>query len=160
VSDAGPPIHLDELGCLDLLADFGKVLLPHEVWAEVGHHRPRLSIADLPGATVVDVVAKPSARLRSLGDSLGLDAGEKAALVLAEVASAKVFLCDDAAARLAAESLGLTVRGTIGIMVRSIRKARRTKEQVVALLREVPEKSSLHFSRKLLETVIAEVAQS
>src|SRR5438270_251796 len=33
VSDAGPLIHLDELGCLDLLQDFAEVLVPDAVWA-------------------------------------------------------------------------------------------------------------------------------
>jgi hypothetical protein len=28
ICDAGPLIHLDELGCLDLLADFRDVLVP------------------------------------------------------------------------------------------------------------------------------------
>lgn len=40
VCDAGPLIHLDELGCLDLLSDFPEVLVPEAVWDEVGKHRP------------------------------------------------------------------------------------------------------------------------
>ncbi|NJN46742.1 MAG: hypothetical protein HC808_09995 [Candidatus Competibacteraceae bacterium] len=39
VCDAGPLIHLDELACLDLLADFPAVLVPPEVWREVQQHR-------------------------------------------------------------------------------------------------------------------------
>ena len=39
VCDAGPLIHLDELGCLDLLADFSGVLVPEAVWQEVKRHR-------------------------------------------------------------------------------------------------------------------------
>lgn len=31
VCDAGPLIHLDELGCLALLSDFARVLLPASV---------------------------------------------------------------------------------------------------------------------------------
>jgi hypothetical protein len=31
VADAGPIIHLDELGCLDILADFEKVYMPEAV---------------------------------------------------------------------------------------------------------------------------------
>lgn len=38
--DAGPLIHLDEAGCLDLLADFENVLAPDVVWDEVTRHRP------------------------------------------------------------------------------------------------------------------------
>jgi hypothetical protein len=33
-------IHLDELGCLDLLADFHIVFVPEQVWREVESHRP------------------------------------------------------------------------------------------------------------------------
>lgn len=40
VCDAGPLIHLDELGCLDLLADFRSVLVPEQVRQEVERHRP------------------------------------------------------------------------------------------------------------------------
>ena len=40
VCDAGPLIHLDELGCLDLLTDFQTVLVPEQVWREVENHRP------------------------------------------------------------------------------------------------------------------------
>lgn len=38
--DTGPLIHLDELGCLALLSDFARVLLPESVWEEVSRHRP------------------------------------------------------------------------------------------------------------------------
>lgn len=40
ICDAGPLIHLDELECLDLLADLGTVLVPDSVWREVARYRP------------------------------------------------------------------------------------------------------------------------
>ncbi|HUP25546.1 MAG TPA: hypothetical protein VNB06_21720 [Thermoanaerobaculia bacterium] len=40
VCDAGPLIHLDEVGCLDLLLDFSAILVPEAVGAEVELHRP------------------------------------------------------------------------------------------------------------------------
>ena len=49
VCDAGPVIHLDELGCLELLKDFQEVLLPNTVWEEINRYRPSgLKKADLP----------------------------------------------------------------------------------------------------------------
>ena len=39
IADAGPVIHLDELSCLYLLADFGRVIIPETVWMEVQRHR-------------------------------------------------------------------------------------------------------------------------
>ena len=77
-----------------------------------------------------------------------------------ESASAGLFLCDDAAARLTAESLGFTVRGTIGIIVRSIRTKARTRQEVLALLRDIPRGSSLHLSRQVLDNVLAEVERT
>lgn len=44
VADAGPLIHLDELASLDLLADFGTVMVPDAVWREVERHRPNALI--------------------------------------------------------------------------------------------------------------------
>ena len=160
VCDAGPLIHLDELGCLDLLQNLGKILLPHEVWMEVVVHRPQLSTDDLPNSNIVEVVADPSMRLMSLADSLDLDAGELAAIALMESISAQLFLCDDAAARLAAESLGFAVHGTIGILIRSMRTGQRTQQQIINLLRGLPDQSSLHISRQLLRKVVAEVERA
>jgi predicted nucleic acid-binding protein len=157
VSDAGPLIHLDELSCLELLGGLGVILVPRIVWAETVRHRPQLALRNVPGANITDVAAEPSARLLSLSDSLELDAGERAALALLESISAKWFLCDDAAARLAAESLGGKVHGTIGILLRSIRTAMRTRTQILDILRALPRTSSLHLSHRLLQRVIAEV---
>jgi len=41
VADAGPLIHLDELQCIALLADFREVRVPEAVWREVARHRPQ-----------------------------------------------------------------------------------------------------------------------
>jgi predicted nucleic acid-binding protein len=161
VCDAGPLIHLHELECVELLRDLGKILVPREVWTEAVRHRPELTLGNLPNAQVSEVVAaRPSARLIAMSDSLDLDAGERAAIVLMASVSAELFLSDDAAARLAAESLGFAVRGTIGILVRSVRVGARTQKEVTDLLHLLPEKSSLHVSRQLLETVVAEVQQA
>jgi len=43
ILDAGPIIHLDELGCLDLLLDFKELLVPEAVWSENEfiNHQPK-----------------------------------------------------------------------------------------------------------------------
>lgn len=40
VCDAGPVIHLDELGSLDLLSDFHPLLISKTVQSEIIKHRP------------------------------------------------------------------------------------------------------------------------
>ena len=98
VSDAGPLIHLDELACLDLLADFDGVVVPGRVWMEVTSHRPAIQKSDVPGMSIVDVPAYISPQLLALGAAFSLHAGERDALAVVQDRAADLLLCDDAAA--------------------------------------------------------------
>ena len=159
VVDAGPLIHLNELGCLDLLADLSPVIAPDVVWGEARKHRPCLTTSWIPGLKVVPMALAPSARLAVLVDSLGLDIGETEALALAEKYGLRMFLTDDSAARLAAESLGLRAHGTIGIVLRSIRRGLRSRREVLDILASIHERSTLHLAKGLLAEVVAKVTQ-
>lgn len=159
VCDAGPIIHLDELGCLDLLADFPLVLVPEEVWREVESHRPG---ALEQGQSLLDVAAAPrpsDPALCSLVEALALDRGEQAALSLARQRGASLLLTDDSAARLAARALAIRVHGTIGVLTRAIRREQRTRERVLELLKDLPALSTLHIRQSLLEEIIRNVEQ-
>jgi predicted nucleic acid-binding protein len=130
VCDAGPLIHLDELDCLDLLSDFASVLVPEEVWKEVAHHRPRALTHDLQlQRRAVEISTEKEFHL--LVRAFSLDLGEQAALSLMRSHRSAVLLTDDAAARLAAKSLGLRTHGTIGVLLRSIRRQLRKSEEVI-----------------------------
>src|ERR1051325_4312998 len=144
VVDAGPIIHLDELSCLDLMSDFSRWATAPEVLQEVVCHRPRLRRKHLPTSWSLISARehRPSPQLNSLIESLGLHAGERAALTLCERLGVNLLLTDDSAARLAGESLGLRVHGTVGILVRSIRRELRTRDQVLSLLQELPARST------------------
>ena len=69
-------------------------------------------------------------------------------------------LTEDTAARLAAGNLRIGTHGTIGILVRAIRRRHRSKEEILALLKSIPSRTTLHLNRSLLETVISEVEGS
>lgn len=158
VCDAGPLIHLDELDALDLLGDFPEVLVPEAVWREVLKHRP----SALEKKTVVLVRITPSCEqttplLRGLFETMSLHRGEQEALALATKYGDALLLTDDTAARLAAGVLGIGVHGTIGMLIRAIRRAQRTKEQVLELLRAIPAKSTLHLKRSFLAKIIDQV---
>jgi predicted nucleic acid-binding protein len=158
VIDAGPLIHLDELGCLDLLADFAPLIAPDVVWVEALQHRPRLEPGFAEGFQVIPVSVKRSPALDVLADTLNLDAGEIAAITLVEHYRLNMLLTDDAAARLAAESLGLRAHGTIGVLVRSVRRGLRSRDNVLDTLRTIRERSTLHVAQGLLDSVIESVA--
>jgi predicted nucleic acid-binding protein len=92
--------------------------------------------------------------LKLLATTLSLDPGELEALSLMDNSPTAIFLTDDAAARLAAQSLGYRVHGTIGILLRSIRQNRYSLSRVIELLLVIPLKSSLHVRHSLLNEII------
>ncbi|MCG8478547.1 MAG: hypothetical protein MI724_05580 [Spirochaetales bacterium] len=158
VCDAGPLIHLDELDCADLLSDFSHCIVAPAVWEEVSRHRPAvLARTDIPFSRP-EVVPSPTPTVQALLHAFDLHPGEREALVLAATDPATLFLTDDTAARVAASSLGITVHGSLGVLIRSVRRGLRSTEQVLATLRAIPHRSTLHIRATLLDEVIATVA--
>ena len=160
VVDAGPLIHLDELQSLDLLEDLSPLVVPEAVWCEVKKHRNKLVSSQLPDLCIVREKAPISARLTTLAESFVLDLGEIEAVALAEQHQLTMFLTDDTAARLVAESLGFRVHGTIGVVIRAIRRGLRSRAQVVDMLSSIREISTLHLSNKLLSEVLERIEVS
>lgn len=155
VCDAGPLIHLDEVGCLDLLGEF-EVWVSPAVWHEVELHRAQaFSHSGISfHHRVPEQPAQPG--LLVLRTTLLLDLGEFEALTLMAEVPQALFLTDDSAARLAAQYLGYRVHGTIGILLRAIRRGLRTPADVIAVLERLPMRSSLHIRPGLLKEIIEE----
>jgi predicted nucleic acid-binding protein len=130
VCDAGPFIHLDELNCLDLLADFNEIILPIIVEKEISEHRPSalknqsLNINRPSGRTDI------GEELLTLCRIFSLDAGETEALALMEENPQHIFLTDDSAARLVSEQMKFKVHGTVGVLLRAIRRKLREPEKI------------------------------
>jgi predicted nucleic acid-binding protein len=160
VCDAGPLIHLDELGCLDLLADFREVLVCEAVWNEVALHRPEAIRRRSVPLKRISVTAEVPAEVTEFVQMYSLAAGEVESILLMANLPEAILLTDDAAARLVAEKFGYEVHGTIGVLVRSLRRAQRTKRQVLNLLRSIPKRSTLHLAEALLNAVIDDVRES
>lgn len=152
VCDAGPLIHLDELDSLSLLADFERTLVPEQVWHEVEQHRPDaltdLSLQKIP----IAISTQPA--FQTLVQSLSLGLGEQAALSLMSEYPQAIFLTDDAAARLAAVTLGYRVHGTMGILLRAVRRKQRTPQQIRAILRNLSTQSTLYIRPGLLQEIM------
>jgi len=157
VCDAGPLIHLDELDCLELLADFAQVWVPATVAQEA--RRLRSLRLDAPGFTIVpDSPLEP--QLVSLGRAYLLHQGELAALRLCREHPEALLLTDDAAARLAGMHMGLRVHGTLGLLLRAVRRGLKTKTQVAELISAIPRQSTLFIRRQLLEQALQELTRS
>ncbi len=157
VCDAGPLIHLDQLDCLDLLADFSRLVVPDVVWREVAHHRPTALDQKTIRLERLKHREEPSAELISLHRLLTLHAGELQALQLAQELAADFLLTDDSAARLAAKTINMSAHGTLGILLRAIRRRQRTPEEILNVLNALPVRSTLHVKRELLDEIIRQV---
>ncbi len=115
VADASPLIALQQIGQLQLLrALFTQIAIPSAVAREI-----QSSVPPVPW-----IVERPLTHGNAplvLGTSLG--AGEGEALSLAVEIRAGHVLVDERAARRTAEALGLTVIGTLGVLLAAKRKS-------------------------------------
>ena len=157
ICDAGPLIHLDEIGCVDLLADFQTLLIPEQVRAEVVRHRRSALEAPALAYRCVPVTISSEAQFRAIVRSFALDVGEQAALSLMNDYPDAVLLTDDAAARLSAQALGFRTHGSLGVLLRSIRLGRRKKAEILSILHEIPTRSTLHIRANLLQEIVEQV---
>lgn len=116
VADSSPLIYLSRVGVLHVLNSlFGEIIVPRAVWEEVVDRRPSAPGNDaLRQASWLRVADNP---LRQ--ENLGLDAGETAAILVAESLRADLLLVDERVGRKVAQERGLTVRGTLGVLVQA-----------------------------------------
>lgn len=157
VLDAGPLIHLDEIGSLHLLAGYREVLLPAIVEREARRHRPAINLDAIPCLVrVADEERVPEAMF-VLATQFGLHVGELAAITVLRAHHGDCLLSDDAAARAMAEAIGLQVRGTIGLILRGWQRGQISKADARTLLGELPHRSTLHLRAGLLAQVLRQL---
>lgn len=154
VLDTGPIIHLDEIDCLHLLTDFKRLLLPKAVSREAEHHKPAVFLKDI-FFEQVDVVFDKN--IHTVCKLFSLDIGEMEAVTLCSRYPGSVLLTDDASARLAAKTLGIRAYGTIGVLLRAIRRKQFSPAEVIAMLEAIPAKSTLFIKHDLLHEIVEEV---
>jgi predicted nucleic acid-binding protein len=155
IADAGPIIHLDEIGCLWLPSDFPVVYIAETVLLEVTKHRP-LALQQSPINWCI-ITAPHNQKVIALSKIYTLHTGEMESLALCLQYPQALFFTDDTAARLAAKSLNIQAYGTLGILIRAIRCQQMTKLEVIAILKQIPQLSTLHIKPSLLEQVIQQV---
>lgn len=118
VADSGPLIALARLSLLQLLSDhFGTVFVPDAVFLECTRYGDRPGARAILAASEAGLftrVVVPDAEQFAVNHLL--DAGESAALLLAQSRSVPV-LVDERKARRVALRLGIPVVGTVGVLV-------------------------------------------
>lgn len=123
VADATVLIYLAKLGELSLLADaFETVHVPEAVYTEVvdrgrsAGYRDAMAVDEAMGDTLILAEDVDADRVAELQDVGGLGRGEAAAIALAAELDARC-LTDDHAARSTATALGVSVGGTLYVLL-------------------------------------------
>jgi predicted nucleic acid-binding protein len=142
VSDAGPLIHLAEIDSLELLATFDTLLVPEAVYKEVDVGGVPDGLADLSD----ELVEADESRV----GTEKLDAGERAAIAVAEERGV-VLLTDDLAAREAASDAGVEVHGSIGVIALGHARRLLDKDEAASLMRALQRETSLFVTEAVVE---------
>ena len=119
ISNTTPLQYLHQLGCLDFLHQlYQQVIVAQAVVDEL--RQGELKGFDVPSLNALAWVrveaADPLGLLRVAG---ALDSGERETIALALAKSDPLLILDDAAARTYAQTLGLRLTGTLGVLVKA-----------------------------------------
>jgi predicted nucleic acid-binding protein len=142
VSDAGPLIHLAEIGSLELLSTFGTLLVPETVYNEVEAGGVPDGLADLS----YELVEADESRV----GVEELDAGERAAIAVAKERGV-VLLTDDLAARETASDAGVEVRGSIGVIALCYGRGLLDRDEAASRMRALQRETSLFVTEAVVE---------
>jgi predicted nucleic acid-binding protein len=116
VADASPLCYLVLIGEIDLLPQsFSQVLVPHAVITELLHEDAPPAVRAWASTLPAWICAKENPPLAATGLEK-LQAGEQAAILLAEALKADIILLDEKTARRVAASRGLRVTGLLGVL--------------------------------------------
>lgn len=155
VADAGPLIHLHEVGHLFVLGVFPQVYIPQAVWEEavVCGTVPEADLKSCPAVTRRPVAPEAVVEMAEL-EASGLQHGESECLALCRSLSAPVFLTDDLAARDAAKRLQIRPVGSLGVIVLASHRGLVTRVEAASALERLYSVSSLFVTRTIVELAI------
>ena len=122
ISDTTPIISLLKADQLDLLEKlFHEVVIPKAVYSElisnIKFQDEAQVIKKCPFIFVEEVIDTKSVDI--FRRVTGLDAGESEAIVMADEKKADLLLMDERKGRIVAKQMGLTITGTVGILLQS-----------------------------------------
>lgn len=155
---------LGKIGALDILFRlFGQVSIPTNVHREVvieggrqGHiDAKRAEIAIRQKQLIVEEIAPDDLPFEIA--SLPLDAGEKEAIYLSMQESDSLILLDDLKAREEAKRLGLTVKGTLGLLVQAYRENLISSAEVKAFMETIITHDDIWISADLCREVLKRI---
>lgn len=158
ISDAGPLIHLTEIGCLSLLGIFDTLHIPDTVWLETVGHK-RVSEIELSKLKICrHTLSLPEVTTFIAQHSLqNLQAGECECLYLGHLKNISLLLTDDLAVRNISPQLGITPIGSLGVIVRCCHRGLIPISQAECHIKALYDISSLFVTQAIVELAIAQI---
>lgn len=161
VADTSPLFYLAKLGRFALLRElYGRVHIPPEVWRETlagGQVEPALAPLFLKAESDGWLVITPVTALSPEPRVRGLDAGEQEAIALAKHLGAKLII-DEKRGRTVAAQLGLTVTGTLGVLVDA--KLNGLIPTLAPELSKLRRETGFRFSEKLAQLALRRAGEA
>jgi len=165
VADTSPLFYLAQLERLNLLRElYGEIFAPESVWAETLAGCKIIPSAQTHLKKAFDagwlIVCKAPAAEKTDAAALleGLDRGERDALLLAQALHASLVLIDEKRGRAAAEKLGLSITGTLGVLAEAKRKGH--LPALAPELERLRRQTTFRLSRELEILALKLVAES
>ena len=159
VADAGPLIHLSEIGRLSFLRIFDIVHIPDAVWSETVE-LGRVEKDDIGRLAIARRHTLPRPQVTHFRQRRGLDDlqdGECECLFLCQQIGVSHLLTDDLAVRDEAERMGLKPVGSLGVVVRAYRLKRISMAEAKQRLMELYRVSSLFVTRTIVDLAIEQL---
>ncbi|MBT9166454.1 MAG: hypothetical protein DDT25_01139 [Chloroflexi bacterium] len=161
VADAGPLLHLNEIGCFSLLRFFETLHIPDAVWSETVGQVKALP-ADLLSLGNVQQHTLPQEDVTRFIRKNGLEnlhAGERECLYLCQRVETSLLLTDDLAVRETAKRLGITPVGSIGIISKAYQAGHISLSGAEQYLGDLYDVSTLFVTRTIVELAIERLRQ-
>ena len=159
VADAGPLIHLAEIGGLPLLRIFDTLHIPDAVWSETVE-QDRVLQADVFGLSIVQRHTLLQSEVTQFIRENGLEklhAGECESLYLCHRIGVPILLTDDLAVREEAKRLSLTPVGSLGIVVRAYCLGHISQAEAERHITDLYDVSSLFVTRAVVELAVEQL---
>lgn len=160
IANSGPIIALAKLGLLSLLKElYGAVVIPSTVNHEVvikGLQRGEEDAQDVNlainlGHIIVELMDE--SRISEEINNLPVHNGEKSVIELFLKMKADLALLDDRLARDSAKKLGVTVKGTLGVIIDAYRKKLLNENDVELLFKEIISRDDIWIAKGLVNKV-------
>ncbi len=163
VVDAGPFIHLDQIGQLQLLQKLPQLLLPTSVLHEIGESHIKSALHNVhqwENVRMVSVEKRLIESFKTRFDRDILQQGEIDCIALALGIEGCILLTDDLKARVTAEGLGVEVHGSVGVIAYSAKRGWISIKTAESAFHSLYHQSNLFVTFAIIENAMQNLRKS